>query len=401
MTARIVIFLLFSTGILFVPGCGEEQEGEAGRQDPAGMTVVVDTVLAAAEQVEVTVRSVGTVVAREEAEICAEVAGKVAAIRLKEGEAVKRGELLLIIDDERDRLLVNQARARCDSQKEAARRAEAEVNRARAVLDAAEETLGRKKALFDQGAETRAVYIDAKSARDSAAAGIAAAEAAAEEAAAAIKEGEAAFLVAEKNLADHAIKAPFDGMLGERLVSVGDYLESGDPVVSIHTEHPIDVEFTVPERHRAGIFPGQETTATFEAIPGELFKGEVTFISPQLDPDTRSVKVKALFANEQSILKPGYFCRVRLILKKHDDSTVVPESAIVPKGASFFVYVVTGGTARMTEVKLGERMIGKVQILEGLASGVEVIVAGHQKVSDGAQVKPRGRSGDSGSPEGG
>jgi len=382
-------FLALALCALLATGCPGGDADGGGPRARRGGAVVVDTVVAAAERVEVTVRSVGTVKAVEEAEVCVEVAGKITAIEFEEGQSVGKDDPLVRIDDEKARLNVNQARARQETLKVSARRAEADVGRTRALLANAEETCQRKKALLEKKAETRSVYLDAKTAWEQAVAEHEAVLAARDEALAAQAEAGDALAIADKTLRDHNISAPFDGVLGERLVSPGDFLEVGDCVVIVYTMDPIHIEFTVPERFRESVVPDQEVEAVLEALPDRSFRGRVAFISPALDPSTRAVKVKALFENEDGALKPGYFCRVRLILSVDEASPVIPEEAIVPRENAFFVYVVSDGKAVMREVRKGERLTGRIQILEGLAPGDEVIVGGHQKVSDGVPVQPR------------
>jgi len=375
---------------LLATGCPAGNNGEDAPRSRRGGAVVVDTAVAADERVEVTVRSVGSGKSVEEAEICAEVAGKITAIGFDEGQAVAAGDLLVRIDDERARLGVNQVRARQETLVVSVRRAAAEVGRARAFLANAEETYERKKTLLEKKAETRSVFLDAKAAWEQAVAEHEAALAARDEVLASLEEAGDALAIAEKTMRDHAISAPFDGVLGERLVSPGDFLDVGDCVVVAYTTDPIHIEFTVPERHRESVKPDQDVEAVLEALPGRPFRGRVAFISPALDPSTRTVKVKALFENAAGALKPGYFCRVRLIVSVDDESPVIPEEAIVPRENALYVYVVDEGKAVMTRVEKGERLTGRVQILEGIAAGDEVIVGGHQKVSDGIPVQPRG-----------
>lgn len=386
-TATGVLLLAWA---LIAAGCGSDETGpESAAGGRTAMAVVVDTEIVVAERVEVTVRSVGTVRAIDEADLCVEVAGKVAEIGYEEGTAVARGDLIVEIDGERASLNVNQARSRLETLAVSARRADADVEQARATLTNAEETFQRKKTLLEKGAETRAVFLDTRAAFEKAKAAHAAAEAARAEIVATRAEASDALKLAEKTLRDHRITAPFDGVLGERIVSVGDFLDVGQSVATLSTTAPIHVEFTVPERFRGQVERGQEVEVRVEALPGKTFRGPVVFIAPTLDRITRTVKVKAIFENENKALKPGFFCHVRLIVDSTEGAAVLSEEAILPRENAFFVFVVDDGKAVLTEVKKGERLEGRVQILEGVAPGDEVIVAGLQKVSDGVPVRSR------------
>ncbi len=383
-----IAFLL--AGALFAAGCGPEDDGpQTGSSSWGSTAAVVDTEIVVAEPIEVTVRSVGTVRAIEEAELCVDVAGKVAKILFEEGSTVAESDLLLVVDEEKAQLSLNQARSRLQTLSVSVRRADAEVEQARAVLANAEATFKRKTTLFEKGAETRAVFLDVKAAFEAAQAAHAAAEAARAEIVAQQAEATDALALAEKTLRDHRLRAPFDGVLGERLLSVGDFVDVGEGVVTLSTTDPIHVEFTVPERYRGKVRPGQEVDVHVEALRDVAFRGEVVFIAPALDPSTRSVKVKALFENRVGALKPGFFCHVRLIVDRAEEAAVLSEEAILPRENAFFVYVVKERKAVLTEVKKGERLEGRVQIVGGVAPGDEVITAGIQKVSDGVPVRPR------------
>jgi len=385
--------ILAAWALLAAAGCGPAETGaESGPVARTAMAAVVDTEIVTAERVEVTVRSVGTVRAIDEADLCVEVAGKVSEIHYEEGTAVAAGDLLVVIDEERAQLNVNQARSRLETLVVSVRRADAEVEQARATLENGEETFRRKEKLFAKGAETRAVLLDAKAAFEEAKAAHAAAEAARAEIVAGQAEASDALKLAQKALRDHRITAPFDGVLGERIVSIGDFLDVGQSVATLSTTDPIHVEFTVPERHREKVTAGQEVDVEVDALPGKIFRGEVVFIAPTLDRATRTVKVKALFENEEKSLKAGFFCHVRLIVDRAEEAAVLSEEAILPRENAFFVYVVEEGKAVLTEVKKGERLEGRVQILGGVEPGDEVITAGIQKVSDGVPVSPRAKS---------
>ncbi len=385
--------LLAVWALLIAAGCGPDETAPPNAPGArTAMAAVVDTEIVVAERVEVTVRSVGTVRAIDEADLCVEVAGKVAAINYAEGTTVSLGDLLVVIDEERALLNVNQACSRRETLVVSVQRAAADVEKARAVLANAEETFQRKKALLAKGAETGAVFLDAKAAFETAKAAHAAAGAARAEIVATQAEASDALKLAEKTLRDHRITAPFDGVLGERIVSIGDFLDVGQSVATLSTTDPIHVEFTVPERYRRKVTAGQEVDVRVEAFPETTFRGRVVFIAPTLDRSTRTVKVKALFENGRNALKPGFFCHVRLIVDRAEEAAVLSEEAILPRENAFFVYIVEDGRAVLTEVKKGERLEGRVQILGGVAPGDEVITAGIQKVSDGVPVRVRAKS---------
>jgi membrane fusion protein (multidrug efflux system) len=336
---------------------------------------------------------VGSLEAAEDVLISAEVAGRVEEICFEEGMTVEAGTVLVRIDGETIRLEQEQSRKRLERMKAGLQRMEAEIRRAEAQVENAKSSFDRKQELYDQEATTKATYLDAKTKFDSAQAALDEAEAALEETKRSITESEAGLKIVEKRLADTAVKAPFNGILGERFVGPGDYVDVAGGLVRLVAVDPLKARFTVPERYRGRIRLEQEVALTVEAWPGRSFRGRVNYIAPSLDTETRTVLVKAVVDNEESLLKPGFFVNVRLILNVKPEAVVMPEEAVIPRGDKFFVYKVDGEKAVLAEVELGQRLAGKVEVLGGVAAGETVITAGHQRVTDGWPVRIRRQAG--------
>jgi membrane fusion protein (multidrug efflux system) len=327
--------------------------------------VVVDAVPVERMQVDRTVEALGTVEAIERVTISSEIDGVVQAIHFQEGETVVRdgaeAPVLLQLDPELLELEVAIAEANL-------RMVEEELRQAEAAFE-------RKKLLFEGNAVSEAAYTDARLARDRAAAA----------------RAHAALLVqqARARLARTVIRAPITGVLGEKRISPGAFVRRGDPLAEIVQLDPVDVAFSVPERFRAELRIGMDCAVRTPAVPGRVFHGQVRYVAPAADPATRTVRLKARLRNENLALKPGLFAQVELVLSREAASLVVPEQAVVPRGEKFFVYVADGGIARRREVRLGQRLPGRVEIVEGLEGGETVITAGLQRVSDGAAVQVR------------
>jgi membrane fusion protein (multidrug efflux system) len=194
------------------------------------------------------------------------------------------------------------------------------------------------------------------------------------------------------------ITAPFDGMVGIRTVNVGDYLKDGGDIVNIEDIAAVYVDYRLPERFQSKVKKGQKAQVDMDALPGRKFTAVIQAIDPLLDTNGRSVGVRACIDNRQNQLRPGMFARVNTVFSEREKAIVVPEEAIVPQAGKQFVIKLLDGadkgteketkTTQRVEVKVGIRRPGKVEILEGLMEGDEVVTAGQQRVQkDGTSVK--------------
>jgi membrane fusion protein (multidrug efflux system) len=183
------------------------------------------------------------------------------------------------------------------------------------------------------------------------------------------------------------VRAPFAGVAGKRLAEPGDFVETGQPLLDLVDLDEIEIAFSLPEVHVPRLRLGQEARLRVTSLPAEDFRGEVFFVAPRVDPQNRSIELKARVDNREHRLRPGQFAHVRLTLERRDDVAMVPEEAIVSREGRFFVFVVDGGAAREREVTLGERQDGRVGVLGGLTGGETVVRSGHQRLSDGAAVE--------------
>jgi membrane fusion protein (multidrug efflux system) len=150
--------------------------------------------------------------------------------------------------------------------------------------------------------------------------------------------------------------------------------------------NPVEVEFSVPEEHLAKLALGRPVSASVPSYPDDLFTGTVTYIEPEVLPDTRSVRLKATIANDDRRLRPGQFATVRAVLAVHAGAVLVPEEAVVPQGAATWVYVVESGHALQRKVSLGVRRVGYVEITGGLEGTETIVVNGQLRLHDGAPV---------------
>lgn len=200
--------------------------------------------------------------------------------------------------------------------------------------------------------------------------------------------------LAQAQLAKTEIQAPFDGILGLRQVSIGDYLEAGDEIINLEQVDPLKVDFRIPETYFSIAKVGQTIDLFVDALPNEAFEGRIYAIDPLIDREGRSILIRAEVPNSGDRLRPGLFVSVELVYDARENAVLVPEQAIVPIGQQSYVFRVVDGAAKQTEVELGIRQGGKVEVTKGLAAGDTVISAGQLKIADGVPVAPQPPQGD-------
>ncbi|PLX79748.1 MAG: efflux transporter periplasmic adaptor subunit [Desulfuromonas sp.] len=335
---------LASVIILSLPpnGAAEEKGKPAAGGKPNGMPV--EAVQVATSPLTRELTAVGTLQADEAVVLGAEIAGRISMVAFNDGEPAKKGQVLLRLDD----------------------------SVLKAELDRAKASLGLSQANYKRAETLLKDHAISKRERD--------------EAYAKWQLDEATVRLAEANLAKTVIRAPFSGRLGLRNVSPGGYLKPGDEIVNLVATDPIKVDFRVPESFAGQVRVGQTLDLIVDAVPGTKFPGKVVAIAPQLDTRGRSLLLRARVANDDQILSPGMFARVALILEQKQAALMIPEEALMAKGAQQLVYKVVEGKVEVSPVEIGLRRKGQVEILSGLSAGETVITAGHLKVRPGMPV---------------
>jgi len=209
-----------------------------------------------------------------------------------------------------------------------------------------------------------------------------------------LDEAEAALLVARAEvdlaraeLAKTMIHAPFDGVIGLREVSVGDFFDGSTGIATLRRLDPLRLEVNVPERYQASVESGQEILLRIGGSPEE-FTGTVAAIDSGVDPSTRTIRVRAKVPNSDGLLRPGSFAEGSLVLNEIPDAILVPSLAVVPGLREELVYVVEDGKAVPRKVQIGTRTADRVHIANGLAPGDQVILSGILQMRPGLLVKP-------------
>lgn len=335
-------------------GCGGEEAD--GVRPPAN----VEAVVARVDTIRVRIRSVGSLEADQRVTMSAEAAGVVSDILFTEGRPVTRGQVLLRLD-----------RRKLDAEREAARAA---VARARREAENLERQVERNRELLEGGAISEQAFDDLETAWESARSRL--------------EEAEAQLALARSRREDATVRAPFAGRVGAREVDVGTYVAPGDPLFVVVDDDPLQIEFAVPERHLSRLAEGRSVELSVSSLPERTFRGAVTYVSPFVDPQNRTVTLKAEIPNAEEELRAGQFANVTLELETRPSAVVVPEEAIVPVGGQRIVFLVREGRAVRRAVEIGERGRGVVEVAEGVAAGDTVVVAGQQRIGDGSPVSP-------------
>ncbi len=297
------------------------------------------------------VSAVGSLVSNESVVLRPEIAGRIARIGFRDGEAVQRGAVLVELDSAVQR---------------------AELQQARAKLTLAKANSGRTEDLFARNFVSQSSRDNARAELDLA---------------------RASLDLAQARLDRTVIRAPFAGVVGIRSVSPGDFVQDGDALINLEDIATLKLDFRLPELYLDRVQQGQVLELATDVLPDEIFAARVDAIDPLVDAQGRAVRLRASLANPAGRLRPGVFVRVRLVLAERPDVLVVPEAALVAApGNVQFVYQVLEGKAQRVDVTTGMRRDAVVEIVSGLAQGAQVVSAGQLKLRDGAPVLVRERA---------
>ncbi|MBX3453960.1 efflux RND transporter periplasmic adaptor subunit [Ferrovibrio sp.] len=319
---------------------GAPQQGS--QQAPIAVEIRQVTLGRVRDQIE----AVGSLRSNESVILRPEIAGRISEILFEEGQPVKRGTPLVRLD---------------------AAIARAQVNQAKASIALSRANHSRAEELYGKGAGTQR-------ARD--------------ETIAKLSADEAALALAQATLDKSTLLAPFDGVLGLRQVSVGDYVNPGQALVNVESLDQLKVDFRIPEVHSQLVAVNQAIRVRLDAIPGKTFDGKVYAIDPAFDPNGRAAILRARLPNPERQLNPGMFARVTLIVEERNNAILVPETALVPSGRDIYAFRVADGRAVQTKLRIGLRRDGQVEILEGLDRDDKIVTEGVQKLRNGQYVRP-------------
>jgi len=315
-----------------------------GRRGPSG-PVPVEVVLARTDTVVEAITATGQIEAVQSIELRPEVDGRLVQILVREGAVVARGTPLFKVDDAE---------------------LKAQVARAQADRDLAQQALTRTRQLLVEKA---------------------AAPADVERAEAQMRGTQAGLDLLELRLDRTVVRAPFAGVAGRRLASLGDYVNNSSRLITLQTVNPQRAVFQVPERYAARLLEGQIVVFRVAALGSKDFSGSVDFVDPVVALPGRTITVKALVPNPDRELQAGMFIEARLQTELRADAVVIPEDAVTPVQGAMWVWVVSGNQVERRPVTLGVRMPGIVEVRSGIAAGDQVVVGGGERLVPGAEVQ--------------
>jgi membrane fusion protein (multidrug efflux system) len=305
----------------------------------------VEVVRARTDTVVDAITATGQVEPIQSIQLRPEVDGRLVEILVREGAEVEKGTPLFKVDDGE---------------------LKAQVARAQADRDLAEQALTRTKQLQTEKA---------------------AAPADVERAEAQMRSTQAALDLLQLRLDRTVVRAPFAGVTGQRLASLGDYVNNSTRLITLQTVNPQRASFQVPERYADQLRVGQKVLFRVAALPGRDFIGTVDFVDPLVQLPGRTITVKALAPNPRRELQAGMFLEARLETGRRPHATVIPEEAVSPSAGANYVWVVQDGKAERRQVVLGVRTPGSVEVRQGIAPGDEVVVGGTDRLTQGAEVR--------------
>jgi RND family efflux transporter MFP subunit len=345
-------------------------------------------------------RLTGSLIADERSSVASNASGIASEVRVDRGSIVRKNDIMVQIDpsDAKNKLIEGQAlyaelkaRLGIDGDLEGFNPLDQpEVRLAKASVDLAMSNLKRAKDLHEKKVVSSEAYDQTQTEFELATQRYRQSLLLIKQAYQACMTAQARLSILEKAVADTTIRAPFDGLVAERLVSVGEQISSGmqaTKVVTLVRTDPLRLSLTVPQQNIGSIQPGQTVRFHVDSFPDRMFEGKVQFIAPVVTNDTRSMVVEAVVPNPDGALRPGLFATAELVLQNKAAEVFAPSSAVQRTGEVARVFVVRDGMAREQVVALGQENKGKIHITSGL-TGKELLVARPDLIHDGDAVGP-------------
>ncbi len=341
----ILLLLLIIAGVV-ASSCsnGNTKQSDRAGGGKGGSAIPVEVYIVTPQPLENKISTTGTLLANEEVELRPEIAGRITSVSFAEGKRVKKGEVLLRIND---------------------RELRAQLERKSLEEKLAADQEHRSKRLLDVAAISQEDYDKVLNA---------------------LKMIQAEREVIESQLAETVIAAPFDGVVGLRSVSEGQYVDANTLVAAMQDIDPIKVEFAVPEKYAGLLTDGTKVGVMIgDAIAAQT--GVIYAIEAKIDPNTRTIKARATIPNPNGTLIPGSFAKVEVTLERIGDALVVPGAAVIPELNGNKVFVARNGKAQAVPIQTGIRTESSIQVTDGLRAFDTLIVTGLLQLSDGKAIQ--------------
>ena len=402
---------LLASVLLFAAACGGSKANVRQEQATAQPAAVdVTTATAIVRELPQFFEANGSLTGDEQTDVMPSIAGKVVTIGVDMGSYVKRGQMIVRLDDVDSKLRVQQQQAQVDQMKASLRQAEEkvgirpgqsfdlnkipEVSNAKVALDLAEKNLRRSEKLIESGDVSRSQYDQQKAQRDQllqvyeAALSLARQNyAAVMTARANVANAESQLNLARRSLSYALVYSPIDGFVSERNADLGEYVSLTTKVATIVKINPLRVRIDIPEQAIPAISVGQSVSVTTSAWPDKNFSGRIARVSPNVTPASRTLTVEAEVENGSGALKPGQFATVRILQSRAQPAVLVPARAVRTEAGVSRVFVIKDGHAQERVVQLGQTEGDLVQIKNGIAGDEQVATSNVEQLADGMAVK--------------
>jgi multidrug efflux pump subunit AcrA (membrane-fusion protein) len=409
----VLLLLLLAAAAVFVASCGGSKanvrkDETAANTEPA--VVEVTTAAAIKRELPRFFEATGSLAGDEQTDVAPQTAGKVVAVGVDIGSYVRRGAMLVRLDDAELKLRVDQAAAQVEQAKANVRQAEekiglgpgqafdpnkvAEVSAARVALDLAEKNLKRAEKLIESGDVSRQFYDEQRARRDQLKEQYDVALAQARQnfagvdvARTNVANAQAALALARKNLSYAVIPAPIDGFVTERTADLGEYVSPQQKVVTIVKTNPLRIRIDIPEQAIPEVKVGQSVSITTSAWPDKNFAGRVARIAPNVSATSRTLTVEAEIENSGNALKPGQFATVRMLQERAAPAVLIPARAVVTEAGVSRVFVIKDGHAEQRLVQTGQTEGDLIEVRQGVAADEQVATSNLEQLTDGIAVK--------------
>ena len=388
------LIALIGLGPLVVSGCSD---GTAKTKDQAASPPVVAVAAVAAVERPLArfIRATGTLMADEQADVAAETAGRVTSTPIERGTKVRVGEAMIHLSPIETDAQLKEAEANA-AQIEARLGMAAgnafevsavpEVQSAKASYDLAQSEFNRITSLLDQRVVSQSEYDQRRTQMEATRQQFEAAKNGASQQFQSLQAARARVALARKASTDTIVRAPFDGVIAQRLVSAGDYVTRGTKVAVVVRINPLRMQLTIPEQFVSAIGIGQPVNFEVDAYADRQFEGRVKFVSPSLQADQRAMTIEAAVPNATGELKPGLFATARIEQPARTPGVLVPAGAVQITAGTSRVYVVTGDHVEERIVTTGQTVDTLIEVTKGLKAGERVATTNVAKLADGMKV---------------
>ena len=356
--AHLLLPNVFCIVTIILLGCGSKEA-------PSKKGIAIPVTIGKVKSMDVhhIIKQVGTLEANETVMVKSEAKGKIKKIIFEEGKRVKEGEMLVKLDDAKIKAEIESI--------------ESKLVQFQAQLVNTKRNVIRNKDLLKDGVINQKVYDDILTQW--------------EVGEAIIKEAEAKLSLAKEQLKDTSITSPFNGFTSERLVSIGDYIDVGDPIVKVVQTDPLKLSFRIPEKYAHSITVVKRALVTVEAYPKKEFSGIIYFVSPDIDTSTRTFLAKAKIPNPDNKLKPGMFANATITTETHHNAMVIPWEALVVKEDETYVFRIDSNIAKKVPVKIILVFEGQAEVEGSLSPGASVVKEGKFSLKDGDKISEKGK----------